>query len=68
MSEINISFSGDLAAQGREPQESAIDREVDTFSAFMANLGDWRSAGPLNAAERALIKSYLVARLTGKLG
>lgn len=68
MREIEVSFSGELATQGREPQESAIDREVESFSAFMSNLGDWRSAGPLNAAERALIKSYLVARLTGKMG
>lgn len=68
MKEIHVAFAEALTGQPREIQEAAIDREVETFSAFMANLGDWRSAGPLNSAERAMIKSYLVARLTGKLG
>jgi hypothetical protein len=44
-----------------------LDQEVERFSTFMANLEDFRARGALNNPEKALIKTYLVQKLNGKL-
>ena len=51
----------------REKISSLLDQEIEDFSNFMATIGDWRAVGPLSPPERALIKTYLVQKLTGKI-
>ncbi len=51
----------------REKLSTLFDQEIEDFSKFMSTIGDWRSVGPLSSPERALIKTYLVQKLTGKI-
>lgn len=51
----------------REKLLNLFDQEIDDFSKFMSTIGDWRAVGPLNSPERALIKTYLIQKLTGKI-
>lgn len=67
MKDISISLSEAHSQKSKEEILSILDKEVDAFSSFMATLGDWKSAGPLTKAERALIKTYLVHKITKKI-
>lgn len=64
---IIVQFSEDHSGKNREQLEPLIDAEVERFNRFMQQLPDWKSRGDLHKSEKALLKSYLVARLTGKL-
>lgn len=55
------------ASKPKEEISKILDEEINRFSNFMATIGDWKSAGPLTAPERALIKTYLVHKINGKL-
>lgn len=62
-----------LKIEGQEnlSKEDALrvfDEEVEKFSSYMANLpANTLGAGPLSTGERALVKSYLVAKYRGKV-
>lgn len=65
--DVVVKFADEHAGKTREQLEPLLDAEVERFSAFMAALPDWKARGELRKDEKALIKSYLVARVTGKL-
>jgi hypothetical protein len=44
-----------------------LDEEIERFSSYMAALPDSRAAGKLINPEKALLKTYLVAKIRGKL-
>jgi hypothetical protein len=67
MADLTIVVSEEHKDKPQEEMSELLDKEVENFSAFMATIGDWKTVGPLNSAERALIKTYLVQKLTGKL-
>lgn len=67
LKDITVQFSEAYEGKSKEELLSLLDHEVDDFSQFMSTLGDWRSVGPLNPPERALIKTYLVHKITGKI-
>lgn len=59
-------------AEGRDVEKQdevlpLLDAEIERFSRYMAGLADSRAAGPLINPERALLKTYLVAKIRGKL-
>ena len=66
MSTIRIEMDN-FNAFSTDEKSKFIDEEVEKFSIYMATLGDWKQAGPLNKQERMLIKSYLVCKLAGKI-
>lgn len=52
------------------PKEEALElvnAEVEKFSEFMASLEDWRARGALNNPEKALLRTYLVQKLQGRI-
>ena len=44
-----------------------VEVEVEKFSSYMENLEDWRARGALNNPEKALLRTYLVQKLQGKI-
>lgn len=52
----------------KEEQSKVLDEEVEAYSQWLSALPDSRVSGALNSGERALIKTYLIQKLTGKLG
>jgi hypothetical protein len=60
-------FANEHANKPKEELLKLLDEEVETFSSYMETLSDWRANGALSAPEKALVKSYLVAKLTNKL-
>lgn len=57
-----------LSLASKEEQSKVLDEEVEAYSQWLAALPDSRAAGAMNSAEKALIKTYLIQKLTGKLG
>lgn len=64
---LHLSLVDEFKDEDKAKISSLLDQEVEQFSKFMSSIGDWKTAGPLNEAERALIKTYLVQKLTGKV-
>jgi hypothetical protein len=65
---VNAQFSEELSKAPKEEQSKALDAEVERFSQFMENeVPDIIARGPLMTPEKALLKTYLVQKLTGKL-
>jgi len=64
---VTVQVSPEHQSKSKEELSSLLDGELDLFSHFMSSLGDWKSVGPLTGSERALIKTYLVHKITGKL-
>lgn len=59
-------------AEGKNPESQEevlplLDAEISLFSEYMSKLPDTRAAGPLIGPERALLKTYLVAKIRGRL-
>ncbi len=65
--DIEMKWSEDLKDKDREAQNAALDREVERYSKWLANMPDERAKGALNNPEKALIKTYLVQKLAGRL-
>ena len=51
----------------KEEALKVIDAEVEKFSNFMAALEDPRARGALNNPEKALLRTFLVQKLRGKI-
>lgn len=64
---LSLSFPPEYASRPKEEVLKLFDEEVEKFSAFMDNVGDWRSRGALSKSEKALIKTYLVHKYRGHL-
>ncbi len=56
-----------LGTDDRSKRGAALDDEVERFSKWMAKLEDPRARGALNNPERALLKTYLIQKLNGRL-
>lgn len=67
MKDVTVNLQDTHSQKSKEEISKILDGEIDRFSNFMATLGDWKSAGPLTAPERALIKTYLIQKINGKL-
>lgn len=65
--DLHLQWAEGLSTKTKQEQSEALDREVDRYSMWLSNLVDPNSNGPLSNAERALLKTYLVQKLTGKL-
>lgn len=66
MSQIITKFADDVG-ESKAKWAAAIEEEVVSFSKFMGNLQDPMARGELEDFEMALVRSYLIAKLTGKL-
>jgi hypothetical protein len=67
MPDITLLLANSLEGKTKEELSTVFDQEVERFSQYMSNMGDWRSAGPLSKFERALIKTYLIQKFSGKI-
>jgi len=67
MTDVTLKLAEEHSSKSKEEQLLLLDKEVDRFSKWMAELPDVRARGALSNPERALIKTYLVQKLTGKL-
>jgi hypothetical protein len=67
MNDVTVSFHPDHEAKGKDQKLAVLDEEVARFSDYMAKLDDARARGALSNPEKALIKTYLVAKLREKL-
>lgn len=67
MADLQLKLADEHATKTKEEISALLDAEVDRFSTFMDNLDDWKAKGALSKPERALIKTYLVQKLTGKI-
>ena len=65
--DIEMKWSAELEGKDQKTQNEALDREVERYSRWLDTLADERAKGCLSNPERALIKTYLVQKLTGKL-
>lgn len=65
MTALTLQLPSDTAAGTKEEISKLLDTEIDKFSEYMCNIGDWKTAGPLLPQERALIKTYLVQKVKG---
>lgn len=67
MRDLIVQLAPGRGGDSQESKNALLDQEVEEFSRYMSALDDWKSAGPLHPQEKALLKSYLVAKLTGKV-
>lgn len=70
-SNLTLSWLPGSAVDGeksKEEQSKMLDEEVEIYSQWLADLPDEKAKGALSNPERALIKTYLVQKLAGKLG
>ena len=64
---VVVTLQPEVAAEDKDAVLKELDDEVESFSQFMGTLGDWRSSGPLSRPEKALIKTYLVHKVRGRI-
>lgn len=64
---IRAEWVPELLDASKEKRLAAIDDEVERFSKWLERLPDSRASGALSKPERALIKTYLVQKLAGKI-
>lgn len=62
-----VSGSETVSPSDKEKLSAIFEKEIDDFSKYMSTIGDWKSVGELSLSERALIKTYLVQKYTGKV-
>lgn len=65
----NIELKLDPKYDGKTKDEilKAVDEDIEVFSNFMANLPDWRAQGALSNSEKALIRTFVVHKLKGRI-
>lgn len=65
----NIELKLDPKYDGKTKEEIlvAVDEDVEVFSNFMASLPDWRAQGALSNSEKALIRTFIVHKLKGRI-
>lgn len=67
MKDVVAGFESHHLGKSKEQLSKVLDAEVQRFSRYMESIADPNAKGPLSNPEAALVKSYLVAKLTGKL-
>jgi hypothetical protein len=65
--DVMTKWSPELEDKDQKTQLEALDREVERYSRWLADLPDSRASGALSNPEKALIKTYLVQKLHGKI-
>lgn len=65
--DVEMRWAQQHTGKSQEEQMSLLDAEVERYSKWLAALPDSRASGALNPPERALIKTYLVQKLHGKI-
>jgi hypothetical protein len=65
--DVKMTWGEGLEAKDKTAQNEALDREVERYSKWLSQLTDTRASGPLCDPEKALIKTYLVQKLNGKI-
>jgi hypothetical protein len=53
--------------KSKEELLEEVNVEVEKFSNFLASLDDWRARGAMNNPEKALVRTYLLQKMQGKL-
>jgi hypothetical protein len=51
----------------KEEMLAEVNQEVEKFSEWMANLDNSLARGALNNPEKALVRTYLIQKLQGKI-
>lgn len=64
---LELKLTPEHDGKTKEEISALLDEEVERFSVWMENLSDWRAKGALSKPEKALVKTYLVQKLTGKI-
>ena len=67
MTDLELVLAVEHRGKTKDDLSLLLDLEIERFSNWMANLSDWRAAGALSRPEKALLKTYLVNKVTGKL-
>jgi hypothetical protein len=62
-----VEWSPQASEASKDEQLLFIEDEVNQFSHYLESLTDVKAQGPLNKPERALVTTYLVAKLRGKI-
>lgn len=68
MPDITLKLADEHEGKSKEEKSKLFDNEVQRFSDWLSRSGDFKSQGPLNNPERALIKTYLIQKYSGKIG
>jgi len=66
MADVTLELAEEHRSKTKEEVLTLLDDEVVRFSTYMARLEDSRARGPLGNGEKALVKTFLVAKLRGK--
>lgn len=66
MRNVNVTFPAEYAGKTLDEKLALVEKELDGFSTYMASLPNPWFKGNLVPQERALLKSYLVWKLSGK--
>lgn len=66
MKDVIVSLSDQFKDKTKEEKSDLLEKEIDSFSSFMAQLPNEWFKGSLIKQERVLLKSYLVFKLSGK--
>lgn len=64
--DVVVSLTHDLMNQPKEVQVAAVDKEIERFSVWMTKLSHPENE-PLNKSERALLRTYLMQKLHGRI-
>lgn len=67
MPDLTLALVPEHQGKPKEQLLEILDREVERYSKWLAALPDERARGALSNPERALIKTFLVQKLTGKI-
>lgn len=67
MKDVVLSISPEVEAPTKEELLKLFQREVEEFSNWMAELPDWKYAGPLMKQEKILLVTYLMQKHAGNL-
>jgi hypothetical protein len=65
--DVKMTWAEGLESKDKAAQNEALDREVERYSKWLEVLPDERARGKLSNPEKALIKTYLVQKLSGKI-
>jgi hypothetical protein len=67
MATVEMKLAPGHEGASKEETIKLLSEEVERFSTFMANMEDFRCRGALNNPEKALLLTYLVHKLNGKI-
>ena len=68
MPKVILTLDPSLEGKTKEEKSLIFDEEIQRFSDWLSQVSDFKAQGPLSRPERALIKTYLVQKYSGKIG